>query len=288
MNNNIIRPTGFSMLPVVVKNILIINVIMFLATQVFISRGVDLNDMLGLHYFLSEKFRLWQFITYMFMHGNFPHLFFNMFAVFMFGGAMENMWGPKKFLTFYIITGLGAAVAHYAIVYFQLNASLANINEYIASPSVDKLQSLITSNTFSGFSSRDFNESLQSFIQTFNESYSKNPTEALQLSVDFMKESKMAVYNAPVVVGASGAIFGLLLAYGMTFPNNYLYVYLVLPIKAKYFVIIYGLIELFSGVANYSGDNVAHFAHLGGLVTGFIVIQYWKYKNRNRRNDYFG
>lgn len=288
MNNNMIRPTGFSMLPVVVKNILIINVIMFLASQVFISRGIDLNDMLGLHYFLSEKFRLWQFITYMFMHGNFPHLFFNMFAVFMFGGAMENMWGPKKFLTFYIITGLGAAVAHYAIVYFQLNASLANINDYIASPSVDKLQSLITSNTFSGFSSREFNESLQSFIQTFNETYSKNPSEAIQMSVDFMKESKMAVYNAPVVVGASGAIFGILLAYGMTFPNNYLYVYLVLPIKAKYFVIIYGLIELFSGVANYSGDNVAHFAHLGGLLTGFIIIQYWKYKNRNRRNDYFG
>lgn len=288
MNNNMIRPTGFSMLPVVVKNILIINVIMFLATQAFISRGIDLNDMLGLHYFLSEKFRLWQFITYMFMHGNFPHLFFNMFAVFMFGGAMENMWGPKKFLTFYIITGLGAAVAHYAIVYFQLNASLANINEYIASPSVDKLQGLITSNTFTGFSSREFNESLQSFIKTFNETYSKNPSEALQMSIDFMKESKMAVYNAPVVVGASGAIFGLLLAYGMTFPNNYLYVYLVLPIKAKYFVIIYGLIELFSGIANYSGDNVAHFAHLGGLVTGYIVIQYWKYKNRNRRNDYFG
>ena len=288
MNNNMIRPTGFSMLPVVVKNILIINVIMFLATQVLVSRGIDLNDMLGLHYFLSEKFRLWQFITYMFMHGNFPHLFFNMFAVFMFGGAMENMWGPKKFLTFYIITGLGAAVAHYAIVYFQLNASLANINEYIASPSVDKLQSLITSNTFTGFSSREINESLQSFIQTFNDTYSKNPSEALQMSIDFMKESKMAVYNAPVVVGASGAIFGLLLAYGMTFPNNYLYVYLVLPIKAKYFVIIYGLIELFSGVANYSGDNVAHFAHLGGLVTGFIIIQYWKYKNRNRRNDYFG
>lgn len=288
MNNNMIRPTGFSMLPVVVKNILIINVIMFLATQVLVSRGIDLNDMLGLHYFLSEKFRLWQFITYMFMHGNFPHLFFNMFAVFMFGGAMENMWGPKKFLTFYIITGLGAAVAHYAIVYFQLNASLANINEYIASPSVDKLQGLITSNTFTGFSSREFNESLQSFIQTFNDTYSKNPSEALQMSIDFMKESKMAVYNAPVVVGASGAIFGLLLAYGMTFPNNYLYVYLVLPIKAKYFVIIYGLIELFSGIANYSGDNVAHFAHLGGLVTGFIIIQYWKYKNRNRRNDYFG
>ena len=288
MNNNMIRPTGFSMLPVVVKNILIINVIMFLATQVLVSRGIDLNDMLGLHYFLSEKFRLWQFITYMFMHGNFPHLFFNMFAVFMFGGAMENMWGPKKFLTFYIITGLGAAVAHYAIVYFQLDASLANINDYIASPSVDKLQGLITSKTFTGFSSREFNESLQSFIKTFNETYSKNPSEALQMSIDFMKESKMAVYNAPVVVGASGAIFGLLLAYGMTFPNNYLYVYLVLPIKAKYFVIIYGLIELFSGIANYSGDNVAHFAHLGGLVTGYIVIQYWKYKNRNRRNDYFG
>lgn len=286
MDNNYIRPTGFSMLPVVVKNILIINVIMFLATQAFAPRGIDLNDMLGLHYFMSEKFRIWQFFTYMFMHGNFPHLFFNMFAVFMFGGAMENIWGSKKFLTFYLITGLGAAVAHYGIVYFQLDSAMATVNDYINAPSLSKLQSLLSSDTFAG-SSRDFNEQLQSFIKSFNETYGSNPSEALKMSVDFVKDSRMAIYNAPVVVGASGAIFGLLLAYGMTFPENYLYVYMVLPIKAKYFVIIYGAIELFSGIANSPTDNVAHFAHLGGLVTGFIVIMIWRNKSRNRRNDFY-
>ncbi len=287
MDNNYVRPTGFNFLPVVVKNILIINVIMFLATQVLLSRGIDLNDMLGLHYFLSEKFHIWQFFTYMFMHGNIMHIFFNMFAVFMFGAAMENIWGPKKFLTYYLLTGLGAAVAHYAIVYFQMDAAMGTLNNYIASPSIDKLQSLLSSNVFSGFSSRDFSERLQDFIRTFNETYTTNPSQALNMSVEFMKESRMEVYNAPVVIGASGALFGLLLAYGMTFPNNFLYVYLILPIKAKYFVIIYGLIELFSGVANYSGDNVAHFAHLGGLVTGFIIIKIWDAKNKNKRNNIY-
>ena len=114
-----------------------------------------------------------------------------------------------------------------------------------------------------------------------------DPAGAMKYSVDFVKEFKADIYNAPVVVGASGAVFGLLLAYGMTYPNSIIYIYFAIPLKAKYFVILYGLIELFSGVANVPGDNVAHFAHLGGLVTGLIIIQFWKNNNRRRQKDYF-
>ena len=280
------RPQGFA-IPEVVKNILIINVLMYFATSLMQSRGIDLTDVLGLHYFLSEKFKIWQFITYMFMHGSFMHILFNMFAVFMFGAAIESVWGPKKFLTFYILTGLGAAVAHYAIVYYQMQPAMAFINDYINAPSMEKLQSLISSNAFRNFSSQEMLDHYNSFTKTFNEMATTDSSAAINYSVDFVKEFKADIYNAPVVVGASGAVFGLLLAYGMTYPNSIIYIYFAIPLKAKYFVILYGLIELFSGVANVAGDNVAHFAHLGGLVTGFIIIQFWKNNNRKRQKDYF-
>lgn len=271
------RPRGLA-IPEVTKNILIINFLMYFATVLLQSRGVDLNDVLGLHYFLADKFKIWQFFTYMFMHGSFMHIFFNMFAVFMFGAAIENVWGPKKFLTFYILTGLGAAVAHYAIVYYQMQPAMAFINDYIDAPSLTKLQGLVSSDAFQNFSSKELMEHYNMFSSSFNELNATDPGAALQLSVDFVKEFRTDVYNAPVVIGASGAVFGLLLAYGMTFPDNIIYIY---------FAIIYGLIELFSGVANVAGDNVAHFAHLGGLITGIIIILYWKNNNRKRQKDYF-
>ncbi len=143
MNYQQFRPRSFNVLPEVVKNLLIINGILFLAKVVMDSRGFDLNDILGLHYFGSEKFRAFQLVTYMFMHGSFMHILFNMFAVWMFGAAIENVWGPRRFLTFYIITGLGAAVAHYGIVYFEMQPALAYFDNYIANPSLDGLQALV-------------------------------------------------------------------------------------------------------------------------------------------------
>ncbi len=280
------RPQGIS-IPEVVKNLLIINFLMFFATMVMESRGVDLSDVLGLHYFLSDKFRIWQFITYMFMHGSFMHILFNMLPLFMFGTVLESLWGPKKFLTYYILTGLGAAIAHYAIVYYQMQPTIALLNDYINEPTAFKLQSLLNSDALTKFSSHELVEHYNTFISSLNELANTDQAAAMQLSVDFVKEFKMDVYNAPVVVGASGAVFGLLLAYGMTYPNNTIYIYFAIPLKAKYFVIIYGLFELFSGISNVAGDNVAHFAHLGGLVTGFIIIQYWKNNNRRRQKDYF-
>jgi membrane associated rhomboid family serine protease len=280
------RPSGFKLLPDVVKNLLIINGIFFLATVVLERQGINLSDMLGLHYFSSGKFRPFQLITYMFMHANLAHIFFNMFALWMFGSAVENIWGGKKFLFYYIFCGLGAAVAHYAVVYFTLQPGLNFINDYIAHPSLDKLQAFRDSDIFKSFSSQDIVEHYNEFTAKFNPMINKDFAGAMQLSVDYMQNFRTDFLNAPVVVGASGAVFGLLLAYGMMFPNSLLYVYFAIPIKAKYFVIIYGLIELFSGVANVSGDNVAHFAHLGGLFFGFLLIMFWRYQ-RWRKNKFF-
>lgn len=284
MNYEQYRPRSFKVLPEVVKNLLIINGILFLAMKVMENSGIDLNDILGLHYFGSEKFRVYQLVTYMFMHGSFMHILFNMFAVWMFGAAIENVWGPKRFLTFYIITGLGAAVAHYGIVYFEMQPALAYFDNYIANPSFESLQTLLTSDAFRSFSSTDMIDHYNAFTREFNSMLGSNPDQALRLSVDYMKQLRVDSLNAPVVVGASGAVFGLLLAYGMTFPNSIIYLYFAIPIKAKYFVILYGALELFSGIANVAGDNVAHFAHLGGLVTGIILILYWKNKNKRRMN----
>lgn len=209
----------YNVLPTVVKNLLIINGIFYLATYVMKMRGIDLYQIFGLHFFTAPDFHWWQVITYMFMHGNFGHLFFNMFSLWMFGAAVENVWGEKRFLLYYIITGVGAAAIHYLIVYLQIHDSLAVI------PPAD--------------------------LNNFN------------------------------IVGASGAVFALLLAFGMLFPNARIYVYFLLPIKAKWFVIIYGVLELMYGVTGTS-DGVAHFAHLGGMIFGIILILYWRQKDKRK------
>jgi membrane associated rhomboid family serine protease len=249
------QPRGFSFLPVVVKNLLIINGIFFLATIVFDrTLHTDLIDILGLHYISSEKFQPYQFITYMFMHGSLGHIFFNMFAVWMFGSAIENLWGPKRFLIYYLITGIGAALIHYTIVYFELRPVISVLDAYINDPSSVNLANLQQ-------------------LSLLKISGIPNLSEVLEI--------KSQILNQPVIVGASGALFGLLLAFGMMFPNSVIYLYFAIPVKAKWFVIGYGAIELFSGVSKFSGDNVAHFAHLGGMLFGFLLIKLWKIKRIN-------
>jgi membrane associated rhomboid family serine protease len=238
MSFNQYRPSGFGGLPLVTKNIIIINVILFAFTFVLQTQGVDLNDYLGLHYYLAPNFKPHQFITYIFMHANVAHIFFNMFGVFMFGRAIEMAWGPKRFLIFYIVTGLGAAIAQYIIMHFQITEVLTAVNQEIDS---------ITD---------------------------------VALKSDYINQ-KYDYLNRQVIIGASGSLFGLLGAYGMLFPNQMLYVYFLFPVKAKWLVTAYGAIELFSGLSNSPGDNVAHFAHLGGLFVGIILVLIWR-KNRNQ------
>ncbi len=265
------RPTGFSILPPVVKNILIINGILFLATAAFGARyNIDLNERLGLHYPTSSKFEWYQFLTYMFMHakiseGGIMHIFFNMYAVWMFGSVLENYWGPKRFLIFYIVTGLGAALIQTLYTGYQIHA----LDAVIANPDAEGYLKWM-SKYYTGTGIREMFDELK-----------KIPQQNGILTAAANDLSKLRMDMADITtVGASGAVFGLLLAFGMLFPNTELMIlFFPIPIKAKIFVIIYGAVELFSGVAQTQGDNIAHFAHLGGMLFGFVLIKLWQ-KNR--------
>ena len=232
------RPSSFSHLPEVVKNLLIINGLFFLATITLDGMGFDMYRFFGLHQFQSADFMPHQLVTHLFMHGNFTHLFFNMFALWMFGKVLENVWGGKRFLIYYMITGLGAAAIHLCVSQYQI---------------------FELSNKFPQF--------LELAKEGMYNSQNLNSIRLTQL------------VSTPTV-GASGAVFGVLLAFGMLFPNALLYIYFAIPVKAKYFVIFYGLLELYAGISNNPADNVAHFAHLGGMIFGFLLIKYWR-KNSN-------
>jgi membrane associated rhomboid family serine protease len=235
--------SGFFGLPPVVKNIIMLNVLMLLANYAAQSVfQVDLNNILGLYFPKSEQFMPVQIITHIFMHGGFWHIFFNMYALYIFGQVLENVWGPKRFFIYYIICGLGAALTHETVIAFQY-AHLAN------SLSTEDLQLVLNEGTAM------FKQS-QGFV---------DPT-MLKLQL---------LLNTPTV-GASGAIFCVLLAFGVLFPNTQLMLLLPpIPIKAKYFVMIYGAIELYLAVTQ-PGSDIAHAAHLGGMLFGYILIRYWR------------
>lgn len=272
MNNY--RPQGFSLLPTIVKNLLIINGLFFLMTVVVQNTfQKDLSDWLALYYPGAPEFKAYQFVTHLFMHGNFMHLFSNMFALWMFGSALENIWGPKKFLTYYIITGLGAAVLHTLVIYVEMSSLQAAANQFFANPSNKAFEHFVLNSVPQQFQ--------PVFIELMN-SWNSNPAsvELQQNAIAFANELIQVKQSVPTV-GASGAVFGVLLAFGMMFPNAMIYVFFFLPMKAKYFVMLYGVFELYSGLQNNPGDNVAHFAHLGGMLFGYFLIKYWR-KKTNR------
>lgn len=218
--------------PPVTQNLIIINVLFLLVTFVLGGRfNIDLNDLLGLHYFQAGKFNLAQFFSYMFLHANFSHLFFNMFSLWMFGRVIEQFWGAKRFLIFYVSCGLTAAI-------------------------------------------------MQQIVWGIDLLPIANSPAAIVRFPDGTEMLKNIFLNLPTTVGASGAVFGLLLAFGMLFPNSEIFLlFIPIPIKAKWFVIFYGLLELFLGVAPMSGgSNIAHFAHLGGMIGGIILILIWRKK----------
>lgn len=197
-------------LPVITKNLILINFICWFVDILFTNRiGIPLSNILGLHYFLSEGFGWWQLLTYMFMHANFSHIFFNMFAILMFAPELERRWGSQRFLIYYLVTGLGAGIVQELVWYI------------------------------------------------------------------FYGSAAMGA----ITIGASGAVFGVLFAFGWLFPDVNLYLFFVpIPISARTAVILYAICELFLGVASLSGDNVAHFAHLGGMLFGWLLILWWKHR----------
>jgi membrane associated rhomboid family serine protease len=269
MSNQEFRPGGFQILPPVVKNILIISVLMFVIQYILqIRMNLDLTDYLGLHYFSAPLFRPYQFVTYIFMHGGIAHLFFNMFAVWMFGAALENIWGSKRFLIFYLITGMGAALIQYVVYYFEITPVIDALNE---------IQRIGLGPDFTAF----MNET--PIADQYNAALRESPSLAANIAQDWITTYKNNFLNAHTVVGASGSLFGILLGFAMLFPNTYLNIYFFIPIKAKYFVMLYGGLEIYSAIKNDPTDNVAHFAHLGGMLFGFIMIKIWQ---RNKTNFY--
>ncbi len=226
------RPSSFQILPAVIKNLLILNGLFFLAQNTVGRELINMEDLFALHTWQSPLFRPWQFITHMFMHGNLGHIFGNMFALWMFGSILENLWGPKRFLTFYLVCGLGAALCHMIVLYFE--------NEHL--------------------------------ISAFNSLDAISQAENRELVYAKLNEATL---------GASGAVFGCLVAFGYLFPNTKIYIYFFIPLKAKWFVLLYAGFELSMAISNSAGDNVAHVAHLGGALVGFLLVYFWNKKNRS-------
>jgi membrane associated rhomboid family serine protease len=232
----------FAGMPPVVKNLIIINVVMKILTEVLKISVVNLNGNMGLYIPKSEIFRSWQVATHMFMHGGFVHLLFNMFALWMFGRVLEQVWGPKRFLIYYLVTGLGAAFFFELVQYIQYNKVMG-----LLSP--EQLQLVYDSGSDAISQGRNFADSQMGRLNS--------------------------ILNVPVV-GASGAVFGVLLAFGMLFPNTQLMlIFPPIPIKAKYVVIGYAAIELYLAITS-PGSSIAHTAHLGGMIFGYLLIRYWR------------
>jgi len=254
----------FRNLPPVIKNLIILNVLMLLIAMVLKSQfQIDLDDILGFHYFGSKLFRPYQMITYMFMHGGFIHLFFNMYALFVFGVMLESIWGGKRFFIYYILCGLGAISIQSLVNYFQFTHMTNEFNQIILTYSPDKFLKFAQDN----FPLIDFSAGSDNFRLISNTGIN----EAAQRFSEMM-QLQMSVPT----VGASGAVYGILLAFGMIFPNAQLMLLIPpIPIKAKWLVIIYGLLELSLGITQ-PGSNIAHFAHLGGMIVGFFLIRLWK------------
>lgn len=271
------RPGRFQMLPLVIKNLLIINGLVYLA-QITLEKmnGYDLSALLGLHYWGSELFMPHQFVTHLFLHdpSTFFHLLSNMFALWMFGSTLENVWGPKRFLIFYMVCGIGAALCHMLVLTYD-NIQLSNyVAAYFANPSFE---------TFAAFQQKFEIQGLQSFYEAWSVRPAESP-EMIKLGQYYLGEY-LEVYRNMPTVGASGAVFGVLFAFGYLFPNAMLFIIPIpFPIKAKYFVGFYILMELFLGFRNSAGDNVAHFAHLGGVLFAYILLKIWN--KRNRRTFY--
>jgi membrane associated rhomboid family serine protease len=235
----------FGSTPPVTKNLIIINVVMLLGNMLLSQMfRVNLNGILGMYYFQSPLFAPWQIVTHMFMHGGLGHIFFNMYALWIFGKTLESVWGSKRFLIYYLATGLGAAFFHQLVNYIQFAPDIAALK---AAYSVDIINRPL------------LNEILQPGNQFFS------------IGKELIRPT----------VGASGAVYGVLLAFGMLFPNTPLFLmFIPIPIKAKWLVIGFGLLELYLGITN-SGGNIAHFAHLGGMIFGFFLIKYWSKYTRN-------
>ncbi|WP_268034293.1 rhomboid family intramembrane serine protease [Algoriphagus sp. PAP.12] len=253
----------------VVQNLLLINVVLFIVSAFIFP---SLNQWFALYYINSQYFKPFQFLTYMFMHADFWHLFSNMFGLLIFGPLLEQFLGPKKLLTLWMLCGVGSGVLYSGYTAFRMNQLEAKVEAFQANPDPEVFNRIVTQNR--GY--------FESAVYDFIDDYSRNPND--QVKIDRASQTLDAIMtiqsNVPMV-GASGALFGVLIAFAMLFPNTQLFLlFPPMPVKAKYLVLFYGLYTIYNVLVNNPLDNVAHFAHLSGLVIGGILVYKWK-KDRN-------
>lgn len=276
------RPSRFEILPTIVKNLLIINGLVFLAQNTLSGPNgfFDFEAIFALHGWQSSLFRPWQLITHMFLHGDFGHILGNMFALWMFGSILENLWGTKRFLTFYLVCGLGAALIHLLFLSYEF---IPLTNSYEA---IFKLHD-------SG--GEALNKAMISFIDKYNVRFENHQEIIRNLLINpadtesstQMFESLTAFYQRNLntaTIGASGAVFGVLAAFVYLFPNTYIYVYFLIPVKAKWIGLLYFTYELVFAVRNTAGDNVARWAHIGGAIVGLLIVMTW---NKTKKKTFY-
>lgn len=270
------RPSRFEILPPAVKNLLIINVLCFLAQKTFggFNAAFSIEDTFALHAWQSGLFRPWQLVTHLFLHGGFSHIFLNMLALWMFGSVLENVWGSKRFLLFYLICGLGAALMHLLFLSYEM---IPLVRDYAAMMQEHASAASDNSALINLLQNHNIFESQSQLVNELRSTPSQSP-EVNSLIENISRYYDAAINNA--TLGASGAVFGILAAFGYLFPNTYIYLYMLIPVKAKWFVLFYGAVELYEGIRNSAGDNIAHWAHIGGAIVGLLVVITWNKTNK--------
>lgn len=264
----------FGRITPMVKNLLIINVGVHLLSWLL---KIDVSDMFSFYGFHSPKFEPYQLFTYMFLHANFSHLLFNMIGLIVFGPMLENFWGASRFLQYYLITGIGAGILYAAVNWMEFNGTSRDAEQYIEQPTPEGFYSFLRDH----FPEFRASTGLVSLAENFDD---KPDSEQLkQITVSQVRDLTALIRDGGML-GASGAIFGLLMAAGLLFPNTQVMLLIPpIPIKIKYMALILGSLAIFGALHKTPGDNVAHFAHLGGMVVGIIIIKIW---NRDRTKFY--
>lgn len=262
----------------VVKNLLIVNVIVFIASWFIGGQNFNLNRIIGLYFPESDNFYPFQYFTYMFAHADFTHILFNMLALVFIGPLLENLWGPQKFLTFYILTGLGAALIYTGVQFYQYNNLEQKVENYIESPTPEGFDALVYQEARMVYN----DPALSSLIDQYYDN--PNNQQYIERSKDYARQIYDLLINIAPMVGASGAIYGLLMALAVLFPNLQLMLLIPpIPIKAKYLALGLAGLSIYLGINRQQGDMVAHFAHLGGMIVAFILIKLWQNKGTRYR-----
>ncbi len=235
-----------------VRNLILVNV------AIFLGSGIFPQEYLSLHYFQAKDFHVFQFITYMFVHGSFLHLLSNMFGLYMFGSLLERIWGAQRFLFFYFFCGIGAGLLYMGIQHFIDLADIRRATELVLS----------NPNSFN--------------MMDYMQHYSAISPPVDGGNIEWVRANYQEYISRNIVAGASGSIFGIIMAFGYLFPNSELFIFpFPIPIKAKYLVSFYGLYEMYQGIQQQTGDNVAHFAHIGGMIFAVILLKIWGTKRNN-------